>query len=780
MTPTYPKATGGGGGGDTTPAPQSATDDNDIHCSFIRKNGSIGHTASSTVTPRVIFDFRCPSSSTTSSSGSGNTNGNATTPTKARAKASPKKSNRIHRVKWTPVPPLPSSWKSSTSTTASINGHNHKRVHDIHHDIRHSAYSPKKQRTTSSVKKNSLPSSKKSSMLSQPPQKSLGALFYLLLCTLLLSFVTLPIILSSFIHLGGCSNVEKNLVLSKQTTVHESVCYVTSIAIAHILHHLPEEARSILVSGHQNLGTIIIADGSTTMTTIHENFSRKNIFQRVTTDHTKKHHDRSYDKSSSSSSSASEEIDRMHPIRHILEGASIYTHVRKQKQMVKWEETKKKKKSKHHVLMDEHDNDLLGREEQEDIVVDWKKWKYAMSDDYELSSEEITMVTTLAERVRDLANTIVRCTPTEVEETNDGIYFTDCNNLEEEEESTMRRRRVISSLSEGLDMPYRPFHERVDFVAWGGGGRETKNNDTDTSSWWPKQNVLGEASSTALSSHSEGGRLLAGYLKIMKWPSPDFHVKFPFRLCARGCDSEVAVLHTLEWRTKYKPWCVSEETIHFNRDGFIYARGHSRPGLRQRELLDATATTTTTTEQKLSLSLAGHSMVWFRPSLASPTDNPHQYGRSVIHAVEMAVSDSLERNDGTIGRFNVVVDCANMSSKNSPSMSGVKTVFSVLQDHFPDRLGVLLLANLSGLTQLLLKMVLPFVTEDVRAKIHIIPTDEVERREMLLQFIDEKHIPYYLGGKDGYEFDAEGYYQGKCVLPDESIQEYLTTMPYHA
>ncbi|KAL7434907.1 hypothetical protein ACHAXH_009047 [Discostella pseudostelligera] len=481
--------------------------------------------------------------------------------------------------------------------------------------------------------------------------------------------------------------------------------------------------------------------------TIHDESDdwKKKLFERVTADHAKKHQDRTYNNDKLSSSSASEEIDRMHPIRHILEGASIYTHVRRQKQLMKLEEKKK---------IQQHLQDEYGiPDEEEVIVVDWKKWKYAMSDDYELDSKEISMVQTLAERVLTMSNTIVRCTTTAGEDAN--AISTECN---PDEENDMR---TISSLSDGSEMPYRPFHERVDSVAWGGG----QNNDTDMS-WWPKQNDKDtkiSSSTTTISYHSEGGRLLAGYLKIMKWPS-DLHVKFPFRLCAQGCDSEVAVLHTLEWREKYKPWCVSEETIRFNNDGFIYARGHSRPGSMQRLLQAA--------EQTSSLQMAGHSMVWLRPGLASPTENLHHYIRSVIHAVEMAVSDSLYRNAGTIGRFNVVIDCANMSSKNSLSMSGVKTLFSVLQDHFPDRLGVLLLANLSGLTQLLLKMILPFVTEEVRAKIHIIPNDEAERRMMLLQFIDEKHIPYYLGGKDEYEFDAAEYYQGKCILSEDDIKEY--------
>ena len=77
-------------------------------------------------------------------------------------------------------------------------------------------------------------------------------------------------------------------------------------------------------------------------------------------------------------------------------------------------------------------------------------------------------------------------------------------------------------------------------------------------------------------------------------------------------------------------------------------------------------------------------------------------------------------------------------------------------------------------------MVLPFVTEDVRAKIHIIPNGEEERREMLMQFMDEEFTPDFLGGKDEYQFDSREYYQGKCILPEEGILEYQTTMPYHA
>ena len=174
-------------------------------------------------------------------------------------------------------------------------------------------------------------------------------------------------------------------------------------------------------------------------------------------------------------------------------------------------------------------------------------------------------------------------------------------------------------------------------------------------------------------------------------------------------------------------------------------------------------------------------MVLYRPGLTD-CQEPELYIRTILYSLEHAVSDALLRNNGEIGRFNVVMDCEGMGRKSAPGLAYIKKGFTFLQDHYPDRLGVLLVANLSGIAQMMMKMVLPFVTEDVRSKIHIIPSDEKERRELLLQFIDEDQIPDWLGGKDEYRFESKDYYNGenKCVLSEEKIMEYRETMPYHA
>ena len=447
--------------------------------------------------------------------------------------------------------------------------------------------------------------------------------------------------------------------------------------------------------------------------------------------------------------SAGVEIDRKHPLRHILEAASVFSHMKKGK----------KRKTRGHVETKHDESGAKGA--PSDDEVDWSKWRYGRSDDYVVRSDEVSLIKELASRILKRADEKVCRNGGEDVAT---AVETAANTAPS---SCPKSDLVFPSLSGGTPLdPYRAFLERADSVPWGGLSAESNR-------WYPRKDS--RQSPAKISSHVDGGRLMSAYLKIMKWPS-DLRANYPFRLCKDGCGSEVSVLHTLEWREKYMPWCVSASGVKFNKAGFVYASGHSRPGRGQ------------TNEKALpySLSEAGHSIVWYRPGLAT-VDDPEVYGRVLINTLERAVSDSLFRNGGEIGRFNVLMDCAGMGSRNSPPVREIKRIFSFMQDHFPDRLGVLLVANLGTMPRMLMNLVLPFVTEDVRAKIHIIPTGEVERMAMLGQIMDADQVPGWLvEGRGGEgrknEFRAEEYYGGSttCVLSDKEATEYLRSMPYHA
>jgi len=153
---------------------------------------------------------------------------------------------------------------------------------------------------------------------------------------------------------------------------------------------------------------------------------------------------------------------------------------------------------------------------------------------------------------------------------------------------TPRERQLILTLRERVVSGVSGWSKRASMVPWGG---------HNTLAWFSPANADGKSELEKL----DGGSLFYSYLRIMKWPS-DLYSNFPFKLCAKGCASEVgknvsccvpvlnsdksnltsylrllAISHTLTFRESYMPWAVSPSTIKENSDGVIFHHGFS-PG----------------------------------------------------------------------------------------------------------------------------------------------------------------------------------------------------------
>jgi len=141
----------------------------------------------------------------------------------------------------------------------------------------------------------------------------------------------------------------------------------------------------------------------------------------------------------------------------------------------------------------------------------------------------------------------------------------------------------------------------------------------------------------------------------------------------------------------------------------------------------------------------------------------------------------LQRSRGRVGKFNAVVDGEGFTWSSMPSLSSVKALVAILQDHYADRLGVVILVNVGSICEILLKIFLPLITEEVRNKIVMLPHDRTERLEALKAVLGTKeNIPERLGGIDDYDFDSDEYYSDDIFGRDEEALQFLTTMPYHA
>lgn len=253
--------------------------------------------------------------------------------------------------------------------------------------------------------------------------------------------------------------------------------------------------------------------------------------------------------------------------------------------------------------------------------------------------------------------------------------------------------------------------------------------------------------------HIDGGTLLSYYAQITQRTS-DSDAIFPTKLCRNGCPLHRPFEHTLQWRESYQPWKHTKAMMKENRDGWVYTRGHSAQ--------------------------SQHSMLWVRIGRHTVMDEPSYY-RCIVHATDRAVAKALKHSDHKVGKYNVLIDASDFTWSKVPDMKYTRQALLMLSDHYPSRLGVVLLTNLSRLAELAVNIVKPLLSKDVRGKLLILSHDPDTRLRQLAQFVEPEYIPVWLGGSDHYSFDAHHVYPRRHRFPHEQdAMAFETDMPYHA
>lgn len=277
--------------------------------------------------------------------------------------------------------------------------------------------------------------------------------------------------------------------------------------------------------------------------------------------------------------------------------------------------------------------------------------------------------------------------------------------------------------------------------------------------WWlPEQSNWGD------DKEYHGTRLITSFLNIMKWPD-DLVTNYPYSgICADGCPADFAVYNSLRYREEYQPQKMTVSALKENKNGWVYVRGYSPSRYHP------------------DSSIGGASILWMTPGLQKMED-PEPYTRVLMNAIDRCIGDALVRSGGTNAKCNIVVDCAGFGLSKIPPLVPTKRALKMLQDHNPDRLGVLVMLNASSAAQMFLKVLMPFLPDIVRKKIHLVPNDPSERMEMMKELVEEKFIPVRLGGADNYKFNADHYYNSEVkteVMSDEEGIKYYETIPYYA
>ncbi|KAB2606872.1 hypothetical protein D8674_006589 [Pyrus ussuriensis x Pyrus communis] len=120
-----------------------------------------------------------------------------------------------------------------------------------------------------------------------------------------------------------------------------------------------------------------------------------------------------------------------------------------------------------------------------------------------------------------------------------------------------------------------------------------------------------------------------------------------------------------------------------------------------------------------------------------PSHDRPRFAQAIISQVEHGVYHLL---DATNAQITVVVDCEGLSPLKIP-MQVMRTCSSLLQDHFPNRLGCLFVIRLPPMLRVIAQTFIQVLKPNTREKLRI----EGERyQKILCEYLEA--LPFYLGG----------------------------------
>lgn len=149
----------------------------------------------------------------------------------------------------------------------------------------------------------------------------------------------------------------------------------------------------------------------------------------------------------------------------------------------------------------------------------------------------------------------------------------------------------------------------------------------------------------------------------------------------------------------------------------------------------------------------GHPIIIMRPGLENSSDGPASV-RYLVYTLERA---SRIADKGIHGKFIILVDffTGQVSAQSCPSLSAMHETTQILQNHYPERLGGMLVFEAPSIFHNLFQMIRRFVDPVTREKLCFTKRDHT----IDANFLDWSAIPKEYGGENQYEFEFNKYFE---------------------
>lgn len=147
----------------------------------------------------------------------------------------------------------------------------------------------------------------------------------------------------------------------------------------------------------------------------------------------------------------------------------------------------------------------------------------------------------------------------------------------------------------------------------------------------------------------------------------------------------------------------------------------------------------------------GRAILYMKPRHENSTSHDGNL-KHLVYNMERAMLSMRER--GVQEKICLIVDYEGFSLRNSPPMKTSKAVLSILQNHYPERLGIALLLNPPWIFQAFWTVIYPLIDPVTKQKIRLVSSNI---SETLLEHIDADVLEAGFGGNDDRKFDSSIY-----------------------
>uniref|UniRef100_A0A7S1TDE7 CRAL-TRIO domain-containing protein n=1 Tax=Compsopogon caeruleus TaxID=31354 RepID=A0A7S1TDE7_9RHOD len=163
--------------------------------------------------------------------------------------------------------------------------------------------------------------------------------------------------------------------------------------------------------------------------------------------------------------------------------------------------------------------------------------------------------------------------------------------------------------------------------------------------------------------------------------------------------------------------------------------------------------------------MEGRPIMYMKPRFQNTEESEFQM-HHLVYNLERAISEM----EPPVEKMVIVMDFKQLSRRNNPSLSTQKQTLNILQNHYPERLGMAILVDAPPLFHALYKVIRPFVDPVTRSKIAWMKSSpstsstNIQHQNILTEIASSDQVESEYGGSSNFFYDGEAYFAAPLVL----------------